>query len=403
MGVGKPDITTDVAIVGAGPTGLTLALTLRRAGIDCVVIEPNLAIAPESRANLMHAGSLERLAVLGVVDDIMTRGIPVTRSELHRRSKTLAVNDWSRIDSAFPMVLMIRQNEIEETLEKHVDASQATVLRGQRLTAFSQGEAMVDLTCESASGASNARSRFLVGCDGATSFVRRHLGTRFDATRLDETYLTADVRLCRFDDRSASHLFLDPRGPLVLSPLPGGIHSIGGTVPDDFTPSIGAIETLLEERAGLHAGLDRLEASATYHVRSGLAQRSVVGRVILAGDAAHTHSPVGGQGMNLGIADAFELGTRLASVISGQKGPQSLAEYERVRRAEAERVQQTTQRTARLVLATGAKRVIADSVVRLAGRIDKISDRLTVEMSGIHTPWPPGVVVPERRLRSSPV
>lgn len=378
---------TEVLIAGAGPTGLTLALTLQHLGVDHLIVDPELAPTKQSRANVMHAGSLERFHTLGVAHELVNHGVELRLTEIRSGSRLIASNDWTRLPSHFPMLLSIPQSDTETVLEK---SHQGGVQRGFAVDGFAQSDDAVEIGIEGIEGSQSVSAKFLVGCDGARSHVRTQLNIVFSGAKYEETILIADCNVQGLERRDVSRLLLhQEHGFLIVTPLPGGLTRIGTAVSPDFEPTTESIAALLRMRSDAGIELQEVEWSSVFSTHRRIVDRMRHGRVLLAGDAAHIHSPVGGQGMNLGIRDAYDLGHRLAAHLSGDVRLQRLDDYDKTRRTEAQGVLDNTDRLMRFVSATGIRRRIGDTVMRIGSRIGRLSDRIMVETSGINTPWPP--------------
>lgn len=386
--------TTEVLIAGAGPTGLTLALTLRQLGVDCVVVDPALGPVEESRAIGMHAGSLERLHTLGVAGELVDHGLVVDLTEIRSGGKLVASNDWTCLPSRFPMLLSVPQSITETVLEKSLTGG---VRRGWSVDDFSPNEDSVQVHVTRENQRQSLKARFLVGCDGARSRVRSRLGVEFSGSRYPETIVLADCPVTGVsrDNFSAFYLHRD-HGFLLIASLPGDLTRIGAVVADDFEPNEQAVSEMLRQRSNGQLESGPLEWTSLFKTHRRLVNRMRHGRVLLAGDAAHIHSPAGGQGMNLGIRDAYDLGHRLSAHLAGHLPIETLDEYDSQRRAEAKRVLRSTDRLTRFVNATGSKRHIANTIMRIGTKIGSLSDRIMFETSGINTPWPPGSTRPKR-------
>lgn len=382
-----------VLIAGAGPTGLFLALTLQHLGVEYLIVDPQLAPTNQSRANVMHAGSLERFHTLGVSDELVNNGVELRRTEIRSRGRLIAINDWTRLPSRFPMLLSIPQSDTETVLEKAV---QDRVLRGFAVDGFSQSSDWVDVDINGPEEPQSVSARFLAGCDGSKSHVRDQLETVFSGTKYPETLLIADCKVQGLQHRDVSRLLLhNEYGFLIVTPLPGGLTRIGTAVSADFEPTTKSIAALLKLRSDAGIELEEVEWSSVFSTHRRMVDQMRHGRVLLAGDAAHIHSPAGGQGMNLGIRDAYDLGHRLAGYLSGDLTLQTLDDYDKTRRTEAKAVLDNTDRLTRFINATGIRRRIGDTAMRFGSSIGRLSDRIMIETSGINTPWPPGTKRPE--------
>ena len=316
---------TDVLVVGAGPTGLTLAAQLAALGCHPRVIDERPEPWRASRALMLHPRTLELLRPLGITPALLRHGRPLREATLHsgRHASNLTIPELAA-DTPYPYLVMLPQARFEAVLQEHLADHGVDVEWGVRLRDYTDGEGVVVATAE---GSAPIVARYLVGCDGAGSTVRRRAGIGFRG---------GDYRapVCLVD--------LD-----VAGPTPEGLHVIADREGIAFLGAVGeyapwrmlttdrdalrAGGPRLLERAGI--GVDRVAWSRRFPQRYALADRYRSGRVFLAGDAAHVHSPAGGQGMNTGVGDAVNLGWKLAFALLGLAGDPLLDTYETERRA----------------------------------------------------------------------
>jgi 2-polyprenyl-6-methoxyphenol hydroxylase-like FAD-dependent oxidoreductase len=231
------------------------------------------------------------------------------------------------------------------------------------------------------------RARYLVGADGMHSTVRERAGIGFTGDRYEESFMLADVRMSWALGSDEVILFVSPQGLVVVAPLPGGRHRIVATVDEaPEHPGIADLQHLLDTR-GPAAGAARVHEilwSSRFRVHHRLADRYRAGRILLAGDAAHVHSPAGGQGMNTGIQDAVALGHALAAVLGGKAGESRLDEYERTRRPIAQRVVAFTDQMTRMAtLKTPGKRAVRNAAIGMISRIPAARRWLATELAGL--------------------
>lgn len=231
------------------------------------------------------------------------------------------------------------------------------------------------------------RARFVVGADGMHSAVRERAGIGFTGERYEQSFVLADVRMSWSLLSDEVMLFFSPERLVVVAPLPGSRHRIVSTVDEaPEQPDIGDVQRLLDERGPVAgaARIDEIVWSSRFRVHHRLANHYRAGRILLAGDAAHVHSPVGGQGMNTGIQDAVALGHALAAVLSGQASESRLDDYERTRRPVAERVVAFTDGMTRAATLRGTRaRALRNFAIRVIGGIPAVGRRLAIELSGL--------------------
>jgi 2-polyprenyl-6-methoxyphenol hydroxylase-like FAD-dependent oxidoreductase len=310
---------TAALIVGAGPTGLTLALDLARRGISFRLIEEADVPFQGSRGKGIQPRTLEIFDDLGVIDPILAAGGPYPRFRIHLGPLSLLAGSLgsSRLPTEnvpYPNLWMVPQSRTEAILRERLCALGGRVEFGKALAAFQQGERGIDATF---STGETVRADFLVGCDGGHSMVRKALGLKFEGEAIDENrMLVADVEIEGLD-RCDWHLWPFVKGGVIgLCPLPNTLLfqlTAKETIGTDIE---GAVRKATGHRIG------RVAWSSIYQPAARMVGRYRVGRVFLAGDAAHVHPPSGGQGLNTGVQDAYNLGWKLAHVICG--GPDSL-------------------------------------------------------------------------------
>jgi 2-polyprenyl-6-methoxyphenol hydroxylase-like FAD-dependent oxidoreductase len=301
--------------VGAGPTGLALAGELRRRGVSARLVDRQAAGANTSRAAVIHARTLEVLEPLGVTSELLAQGIKVPVFRLRDRDRELLQIDFSQIPSAYPFTLMCPQDRTERVLLDRLEALGGAVDRPSELVRFEQLADHVEVELASPAGTQRVRAQFLVGCDGMHSKVREQSGIAFEGAAYEQSFVLADVRMDWPLSREEVGLFLSPEGLVVVAPLPDQRFRIVATVDDaPERPSLDFVQGLLNQRGPLRsvAKIRELVWSSRFRIHHRVARSPRKGRVLLCGDAAHVHSPAGGQGMNTGIQD----GVSLANVLS---------------------------------------------------------------------------------------
>lgn len=356
--------TPQVLIVGAGPSGLVLANVLAQHGVDHLVIDRRQGPVEQSRAALIHVRTLELLDRLGVAERAVGQGIRLDRADFRQAGRRLASVRLSRRDGDTPYdaPLVLEQGATESLLIERLNELGGEVAWRHTLRKFDHGEAEI---VGPDGAAETIRADWVVGADGGGSTVRSTLGVGFGGRTYQQRGLLADAELvfptgADLDDETL-RLDLTRGGFVGMFRLPSGSWRLFGTIPPKLAERIGdssdqvshepfaavPIEDLrwwLQEYFAAEAKLERVEWSALFRVHSRLADRFQVGNVFLVGDAAHLHTPAGGQGMNLGIGDAINLGWKLALVTTGRARPSLLASYESERRPVARKVLRGTDR-----------------------------------------------------------
>lgn len=370
---------TDVALVGAGPTGLALAVTLAEAGVDFVLLDKQTEGANTSRAAVVHARTLEVLDELdpsgALSAELIGRGVPVTRFRIRDGARPLAAVDFDGLPTAHPYALMVPQYETEAVLLRRLRALGGDVHRPHEVTSVTQDADGVTLT--TATG-ETLRATRAVGADGMHSAVREAAGIAFAGSAYEESFVLADVVMDWVPGPREVSLAFSAAGLTVIAPLPGGHYRIVATVAEaPAQPDLAFVRDLLDERLPGQAGVRELVWSSRFRIHHRVADRYRAGRLLLAGDAAHVHSPAGGQGMNTGIQDGYALGRALAS-----QDPGALDGYEARRRPVALRVVALTDRMTRVATTRNpAVRAVRNALLPLLLRIPALRDRLAAELA----------------------
>lgn len=373
---------TDVLVVGAGPTGLTLASSLIRRGIATTIVDAAPTGAHTSRAAAVNARSLEVLEDLDVTRRLVKEGIHAPVFTIRDRSRTLMRLDFSRLTTDYPYTLLIPQNVTETLLNDRLVELGGSVLRSKRLTSVAQDADGVTATFDDGDV---IRARYVVGADGIHSVVREQAGIDFHGGAYDESFILADVHLTGEAPVEEVVLFWATNGLTVVAPLPDGSYRIVAPLADaPEEPSAALVQQILDER-GLGKGrvtVTDVVWSSRFRIHHRVADTYRAGRLLIAGDAAHVHSPAGGQGMNLGIQDAVALAGALESVLAG--GPDDLLDaYSDSRRPVAQQVVEMTDRLTRLATLPRAIRPVRNVAIGLAGKVPAVRQALANRLSGL--------------------
>jgi len=380
---------TDVLIVGAGPAGLTLAGALAARGIDHVLIDQAEQGSNTSRAAVIHARTLEVLDEIGVTDDLCRRGIVVPRFTIRDRDRVLLQVPFDDLPTRYPYTVMLPQNITEQILAERLTAGGGTVHWRHRLTGIENSDQGVTATIAGPGDAGQEiRARYVAGCDGMHSVVRDRAGIGFTGARYEESFALADVRMRWPYPDDEVNLFFSPRGLVVVAPLPEQRHRIVATLDDaPERPDVTDVQALLDARGPSHtpATVTDVLWSSRFRVHHRIADTYRRGPAFLVGDAAHVHSPAGGQGMNTGIQDAMALARHLTDAITGG-GPAGLDAYETERRPVAAAVVTMTDRLTRAATARNpVARQLRNTVLSLAGRSTTVRRKLAMNLSELAT------------------
>ena len=339
---------TDVLIVGAGPTGLTTAIELARRNINIRIIERRTQPSTRSKALVVHARTLEFMDILGVADEMVRRGYTSPGIDFSSSAqKPLRANMYG-LDTRFPFILVLPQAETEAILERRLNELGVEVERGCTLTDFKETEGEVTSIVESSQDELEIKSQYIVGADGSKSVVRQTLELPFEGSSYDWTAFLGDVRLKGHHAEGGTEQHSNDRGLAFIVPFNDGSHRIV-TIDRTHQNEDDIRELKLEElQESISAILEKpVELSEPKWLsRWGASLRQApqyrVSRALLGGDAVHTHSPAGGQGLNTGIQDAFNLGWKLALVVEGTAPETLLDTYNNERHRIGKKVLRTS-------------------------------------------------------------
>jgi 2-polyprenyl-6-methoxyphenol hydroxylase-like FAD-dependent oxidoreductase len=355
------DHNTDVLIVGAGPTGLVLALWLARAGVRLRIIDKTAEPGTTSRALAVQARTLEFYQQLGFADDVVTAGRKMLAGNFWVRGKRAAhilLGEMGKGISPFSYALIYPQDEHERLLIDLLREAGVEVERQTELLRFEETADGITAQLRHADGREEpCTAAYIAGCDGARSTVREALGIGFPGGTYEHLFYVADVDASGQTMKGELHVALDKTDFLVVFPLKGERRArLIGTIRQEFEDQAEKLtwndvsKRVLE---WIRIDVERVNWFSTYRVHHRVAGRFRQGRIFLLGDAAHIHSPVGGQGMNTGIGDAVNLAWKLAAVLQGRAHASVLDSYEQERIGFARELVKTTDQAFTSVTSSG--------------------------------------------------
>jgi len=334
-----------VLIVGAGPTGLTAAMELSRLGVEVRIVDRAPHAFAESRALAVQARTLELLRPRDVGEEMLALGNRATATSLYQGDRRLASVELHRMPSDDNFILMLAQSETERLLAEQLARQGVKVERGVEVTGVRTSEPTVSVTLRSAEGdEEQVEASYVIAADGPHSTLRKAVGLPFPGRTLPHNYVLADVHI----DGATPHdrpegpakdlpddevsIFLAAGGFVAVFPMGDGRFRLMATDPDgvlgtDLVPSLAAMQELYDRTVGIPGRLHDLNWSSRFRINSRHVPAMRAGRVFLGGDAAHVHSPAGGQGMNLGIQDMVNLSWKLAMVLDGRARQELLDTY----------------------------------------------------------------------------
>ena len=334
-----------VLIAGAGPVGLTLANELVRYGISVRIVDKAAARTDKSKALVLWSRTLELFDHAGYVDGFLPAGMPAHGAIISTGKEVIAQIKLDDIDSVYPYALMIPQSDTERVLEERLAKHGVTVERNVALESFVDQGAQVQSVLRKTTGESETLTTdWLIGCDGAHSAVRHGLGLAFDGTTQPSDWYLADGHITGLQPQDRLHIFWHKDGILAFFPISEGRWRVVadlGPAPDNAhhaDPTLEEIQSLLTRRGSGGLVIKDAYWLAAFRINERKVSQYSRGRAFLAGDAAHIHSPAGGQGMNTGMQDAFNLAWKLSLVIGGVAKPSLLDSYSVERSAVGDQV-----------------------------------------------------------------
>jgi 2-polyprenyl-6-methoxyphenol hydroxylase-like FAD-dependent oxidoreductase len=375
---------TDVLIVGAGPTGLTLACELLRRGVSCRIIDRAASPATTSRALGLQPRTLELFDTMGIIDRVLATGGPVIDANLYAGDRlllTLSTAGLRNLATPYPRLWITPQASVERPLIERLLELGGTVERSRELADFRQMDSRVIATVRHGDSeeSEEIHASWLVGCDGARSRVRKTLGVSFEGSTYEEKFLLADVDLDWSRERDRTHTWFPQDGMFSVFPLPGTLQWRIFAVLEGETepPSLELFQRLFSERTGdIKTNISDPTWMSDFAINRRMVDRYRIERAFLAGDAAHVHSPFGAQGMNTGIQDAYNLGWKLALVVQGEASERLLDTYEEERLPVARRVLAQTDTNTRVLLSNNpVMRFLRERVLTLGPVQDHVARR----------------------------
>ncbi len=403
--------TTDVLVVGAGPTGLMMALELARRGIACRIIDKLPEATQTSKALAIQSRTLELFDIMGIVEEPLQHGLQVGAVNLYANGKRIAYMPFNELDSPYPFILDLAQSETEKIFTTRLASLGVAIERQVELSNMTQDEQGITATLRHVDGREETVTcTWLVGCDGAHSTVRHLLNMPFAGAAYPEDFALADVKIHWSLPANEMHLFLHEDGIFAAFPLPAGRYRLIVETSEHAheekqpEPTLEDLQRYLKERGPMGATLDDPVWMSAFRIHARKVEHYRQGHVFLVGDAAHIHSPAGGQGMNTGIQDACNLAWKLA-LVHTQHAPLTLLDsYEAERHPVAESVLQTSDLMIRMaMLHQPLLQQVRNHVVPMLSQIEPVQHRFVEQISELNIHYRNSPIVSEHSGLSLPV
>ena len=383
--------STSVLVVGAGPTGLFLSGELARRKIDVKIIEKHGARQEISKALVIQARTLEAMDLCGLVAKFLAKGYPAPGLNIGLHGSAGAAVNLRKLNTRYPYLLVLPQNDTEEILEQRLRDEHVEVTRRCELVSLQQNEGCVESSVR-VNGTENTliRSQYVVGCDGVHSAVRTTAGIPFEGDDIDWTVFLADVKLDANFIRTRITNFTGNRGFVSILPFLEVFARIFAVdfekqnVPVEEELTLSDLQDTVDSILPKRVTLSEPRWITRFRSPSRQVPRMRDGRILVAGDAAHGHSPAGGQGMNSGLQDAHDLAWRLAAVVTDQSSAELLDEYSEERTTVNREIQRETDQMFRsFVLTNPLLRLGRDLLLRSGLALPAVQKTIGEELSNI--------------------
>lgn len=381
-------MNTQVLIVGAGPVGLTMALQLTRLGVSVRIIDQEKNPHTESRAMALHSRTLEIYEKMGILDDILAKGIKAHFIQFHINNKLALKVDYSKINAPYPYYVLLPQSDTEEVINNHLQQHKVLVERNAFLQDLEPEDTYVKATIINDREEEEVINyQYVIGCDGAHSQVRKALDIGFEGFKYTSHFLLADVKMHWAKALNSIYGYSYHDGNIMFFPISELYTRVVVQISEKKSKSMQNFSDLKAYlRKKMSEPIDFLDVKwiSPFKVSHRIATRFRNDRVFLAGDAAHIHSPLGGQGLNTGVQDAYNLAWKLGLVLNQNAKSDILLSYSRERKPVALSVLKSTNRMTKIITLSGRLFInIRLLIMKLVNPMSFIKLQMANHFSGI--------------------
>jgi 2-polyprenyl-6-methoxyphenol hydroxylase-like FAD-dependent oxidoreductase len=396
----RPMDDPPVLIVGAGPVGLTLAAECQRHGVTFRIIDKNASHSEHSKALAIWSGTLEHLAAAGLADSIFQAARPIRKMVMHDMGKRVAeIHVSEGLESAYPTPVILPQSHTEELLLEHLRERGVEIERDTECVGVRSDGDHIECDLKRSDGTlETVQPTWLAACDGARSIVRHHLAVEFSGMTEELAFILTDAKATNAPADDSICLSTGPGGAVMIFPIKPGVYrffALRKDLADRSLPTLEEIQTHVDEAGLSQMRLSDPEWFSYFGVNERVASRNRVGRIFLLGDACHIHSPAGGQGMNTGMQDAFNLGWKLKQLTSGRGDAESIAEsYFEERHPVAETVVRNTSRLLHFgLMSQPALRMARKVIMPIFAELHQFQQTAAFALSGLGISYSTGPLI----------
>ena len=389
-----------VLIVGAGPVGLTLATECRRHGVSFRIIDKNPAPSVHSKALAIWSGTLEHLAAAGLADCFLEAARPIRKMVMLDMGQRIAeIHVSEGLESPYPTPIILPQSHTEELLLENLRKLGVEIERNIECVGVRPDRDHVECDLKRSDGTlETIQPDWLAACDGARSIVRHHVPVEFAGVTEELAFILADAKTSNEPPDDSILISTGPRGAVLIFPIKPGVSRFFGlrtNFHDRSLPTLDEIQTHVDDAGLSQLRLSEPEWLSYFAVNERVASRNRLGRIFLLGDAAHIHSPAGGQGMNTGMQDAFNLGWKLKLLTSGRGDAESIAEsYFEERHPVAEMVVRQTSRLLHFgIMSHAAVRMARKVILPIFSEIQAFQRTASFALSGLGISYSTGSLI----------